>query len=122
MFSIVRIFIGGVFVGIAFIILKRFKIVRRSAYTISIVASIILTTALAFVPFENSFISFSSPKAAYEYFNIGKSNIELVVEGSACDFVIDRKNDTDSYLIVPKKMDSWKIGIGTDIRKIVNKM
>lgn len=122
MFGIVRIFIGCAFLGIAFLVLRRLKIVHKSAYTISIVVSIILTTALAFVPFENFLISFSSPKAAYEYFNIGKSNIELVVEGSACDFVIDRKKDADSYLIVPKKSDSWKIGIGADTRKIVNKL
>ena len=122
MFSIVRIFIGAVLLAITLIILRKLKIVRKIAYTTAIVTSIMITTVLAFVPFENAFLSFSSPKSAYEYFNIGKSNIELVVDGSVCDFVIDRKKDTDSYLIVPKKSDSWKIGIGADIRKIVNKL
>lgn len=112
---------GGVFLGIAFLILRRLKVVRKSAYTISIVTSIILTTVLAFVPFENSFISFSSPKAAYEYFNIGKSNIELVVEGNTCDFIIDRKNDVDSYLIIPKNSDGWKIGTGVNTKRVAQK-
>ena len=72
----------------------------------------ILVTVLAFLPIENSFVTFDSPKAAYEYFNSGKSNIELVVKGDNCDFIIDRKKDSDTYLIVPKTANGWKIGIG----------
>ena len=75
-----------------------------------------------FLPFENLFITFDSPKAAYEYFNSGESNIALIVEGEDCDFVIDRENDNDTYLIIPKTSDGWKIGIGSKTRRIAQKL
>ena len=91
-------------------------------YFIFISLSVLLFVVLTFLPFENLFITFDSPKAAYEYFNSGKSNIELVVEGDDCDFIIDRKNDSDTYLIIPKTADGWKIGVGSNTKRIVQKL
>ena len=91
-------------------------------YVIFTGASVALTTVLAFWPFENLFVTFSSPKEAYEYSNLGKSNIQLVVEGATCDFIVDRKSDTDIYWIVPKTADGWKIGCGSSIKRIVQKL
>ncbi|MBQ4569991.1 MAG: hypothetical protein IJA62_08085 [Ruminococcus sp.] len=77
---------------------------------------------LAFLPFENLFITFDSPKSVYEYYNLGKSNIELIVEGDDCDFIIDRKNDSDTYMIIPKTAGGWKIGVGSNTKRIVQKL
>ena len=84
--------------------------------------SVVLIIVLAFLPFENLFVTFDSPEAAYEYFNLGKSNVELIVEGDACDFIIDRQKDSDKYLIIPKTADGWKIGIGANTKRIAQKI
>lgn len=74
------------------------------------------------MPFENLFITFDSPKAAYEYYAFEKSNIELIVEGEGCDLIIDRKKDCSyAHLIIPKTADGWKIGIGKDTKIILNR-
>ena len=123
MFSIIRLIIGFVFIGCSIIVIKKSKIInKRILYVVCISISVALITALAFLPFENSFVTFNSPKAAYEYYNFGKSNIELVVEGNNCDFIIDRKNDSDQYLIIPKTTDGWKIGIGSNTKRRVQKL
>jgi hypothetical protein len=84
--------------------------------------SLALITFSAFLPFENLFITFSSPEAAYEYYMSRKPNIELIVEGDNCDLVVDRNNDSgNSYLIIPKTSDGWKVGIGSDTKRIVQK-
>ncbi|MBE6616777.1 MAG: hypothetical protein E7627_02355 [Ruminococcaceae bacterium] len=90
-------------------------------YIIFTVLSVALTTVLAFLPFENLFINFDSPKEAYEYYTFSKSNIELVVEGNECDFVVDCKNNVDTHLIIPKTADGWKVGIGSNTKRIVYK-
>ena len=81
----------------------------------------ILVTVLGFVPFENLFVTFDSPKAAYEYYILGKTNIELIVEGDACDFVVDSKDKGNTILIIPKTADGWKVGIGLNIKRLDHK-
>ena len=81
----------------------------------------ILVTVLSFLPLENYFITFDSPKKSYEYYNLGKSDIKLVVEGDESDFVVNRVNETDTYLIIPKSEDGWKIGIGSNTKRIIQK-
>ena len=76
----------------------------------------------AFLPVENLFITFDSPEAAYEYYNWGGSNVELIIEGNSCDFVVDRQSEFDTYLIIPKTTDGWKIGIGSNTRRIAQKI
>ena len=95
---------------------------KRRWYIASFFISAVLVVISAFLSFENCFITFDSPKAAYEYFNFGKSNIELVVEGENCDFVVECKNDLDKYLIIPKTADGWKIGIGINTEKVTRKI
>ena len=84
--------------------------------------SMVLVAVLALIPFENLFVTFKSPEAAYEYTNFGKSDIELVVEGNNCDFVVERKEDTDKYLIIPKDEVGWKIGVGLNTKRIIQKI
>lgn len=82
----------------------------------------LLIVMLTFLPFENLFVTFYSPKAAYEYFYLVKSNIELIVNGDDCNFIITHKNDSDTYLIIPKTADGWKIGIGSNTKRIIQKL
>lgn len=122
MYNIIRIIIGCVFLVSSTIIIKKSKITRkRILYVVFTGISVALITALALVPFENLFITFSSPESAYDYYSLGKSNIELVVEGNNCDFAIDRNNNSDTHLIIPKTTDGWKIGIGLHTKRIVQK-
>lgn len=123
MYIIIRLIIGCVFLGCSITVIKKSKVIRKGIlYAVFACISVVVAAVSAFLPFENLFVTFNSPKAAYEYYNVGKSNIELVVEGNNCDFVVDCKNDSDTYLIIPKTADGWKVGIGADTKRIVQKL
>ena len=123
MYNIIRFVIGCIFLVCSITAIKKSKLIRKHMlYIVFASLSVLLIVVLAFLPLENLFITFDSPKAAYEYFVLGKSNIELIVEGEDCDFVIDRKNDSDTYLIIPKTADGWKIGIGSNTKRTVQKL
>ncbi len=123
MYNIIRLIIGCIFLVCSITAIKKSKVIRKHIlYIVFTSLSVLLIVVLAFLPFENLFVTFDSPKAAYEYFNVGKSNVELVVEGGDCDFIIDRKNDSDTYLIIPKTADGWKIGIGSNTKRIVQNL
>ncbi len=122
MFNITRLIIGSVFLIFSIILIKKSKSIRKRAlYAIFTCISLLLIAVLAFLPFENLFITFKSPKEAYEYCNLGESNIELIVEGNYSDFVIGHKNDYDTYLIIPKTTGGWKIGIGANTKRTIQK-
>lgn len=123
MYSIVRLALGCIFIGVSVTAIKKSKAIHKNIlYVVFTSISVMLVVALAFLPFENLFITFSSPKAAYEYYTLGKSNIQLVVEGNNCDLVIDRQSEADIYLIIPKMANGWKIGIGANTRRIIQKI
>ena len=123
MYNIIRLIIGCIFLVCSVTTIKKSKVIRKHIlYVVFTSLSVLLIVMLAFLPFENLFVIFDSPKAAYEYFNLGKSNIELIIEGDDCDFIIDRKNDSDTYLIIPKTADGWKIGVGSNTKRIVQKL
>lgn len=122
MFSIVRLIIGCVFLGCSIMVIKKSRATRKCVlYVVCTSISVALIVVLSILPFENLFVTFGSPKESYEYYIGGKSNIELVVEGNKCDFVIDRKNDSDTHLIIPKSEDGWKVGIGLNTKIIKQK-
>ena len=123
MYNVIRLIIGCIFLLCSIIVMKNFKAIsKRVLYIASSGLSVLLIVVLMFLPFENLFLTFGSPKDAYEYSNSGQSNIELIVEGDNCDLIIDRKNDSDAYLIIPKTADGWKIGIGADTKRIAQKI
>lgn len=125
MFAILRLMIGACLFGIFIPIIRKSKNgTKRKLYTILIIASILLTTALAFLPFENLIVTFPSPIAAYDYYYLpGKSDIELIVPGKTCDFIVDRQNVSDTDIIIfPKTDKGWKIGIGTNTKIIDHKI
>ena len=123
MYSIIRLIIGCIFLGFSIAAIKKSRTIRKHIlYVIFTSMSVALIVVLNFFPFENFFVTFNSPKAAYEYFSFSKSNIELIVEGNNCDFIVDHQNNTDTYLIIPKTADGWKIGIGSNTKRIVQKL
>lgn len=123
MYNVIRLIIGCIVLVCSITFIKRSKVIRkRILYIVFTSLSVLLIVVLAFLPFENIFVTFDAPKSAYEYYNLGKSNIELIIEGNGCDFIIDRKKDSDTYLIIPKTADGWKIGIGSNTKRIVQKL
>lgn len=124
MFGIIRIIVGCIvfFLCNFFIDKKIKKTTKRKKLIASFLASITLITALAFIPFENLFFSFKSPEESYKYVNSEISNVKLVVNGNNSDFVIGEKNNSDVYLIIPKTSSGWKVGIGTNTKRIAQKI
>ena len=73
MYNIIRLIIGCIFLVCSIIAIKNFKSIRKHIlYIVFTGLSVLLIVVLTFLPFENLFITFDSPKAAYEYFNLGK--------------------------------------------------
>ena len=123
MYSFIRALIGVVFLVCSFLVIKKSGLGRkRPLYFACACLSFLLIGTLEFLPFENFFVTFDSPQAAYDYYTFGKPNIELVVEGDNCDLVIDRQSDADHYLIIPKSADGWKIGLGSDTKRVFQKI
>lgn len=122
MFSIVRMVIGCVFFGVVFWNIKLSKLrTKRIWYGIGAGISVLLTTALCFVPFENLFFTFRTPEKAFRYYAGNGFEIEHVVEGEHSDFIVGRNGDTNTYLILPKTSDGWKVGMGANIKTVEHK-
>ncbi len=75
-----------------------------------------------FIPFENLFITFSSPEKVFNYCYTKKTKAKLVVEGKDSDLVIGEDDDAHIYLIVPKVANGWKIGMWTNTKLISYEM
>lgn len=124
MFGILRILVGVALGIVAFLFVFKFAktYLRRWLYIIIILSVILLTTILGFVPFENWVYSFRSAEEVYEYYYFSEEKAKLVVEGGQSDFVVGTKNNVSTFLIVPKTADGWKIGIGSNTKRIVQKL
>ena len=120
MFGVIRIILGGIFFALSNILIIKLKLLhKKQLIIVSLVVALVMITSLSFVPFENAFITFNSPEASYNYTKFGKSNVELVVSGNYSDFVVDVESSSEqSYLIIPKNSDGWKIGLGINTKKI----
>lgn len=118
-FTITRIIFGGIIFLIGCLIIKKPLDVRnRKRMIINFIAAVLIAEALSLIPIENSFITFSSPEAAYNYNNRGE--IKLIVNGGETDFIVGKEGDTYNYAIVPRANGGWKLGMGTDINKVCN--
>ena len=118
LFVIIRLaFFGIAFILSFFFIKKSHSIYKHRWSIVSFVAAVILTTISALIPIENLFVTFSSLKSAYSYNH--SASIKLVVDGNESDFVVGTKGGTYVYAIVPKSNNAWKMGMGSDIRRMV---
>ena len=120
MYSIIRLIFSGLFFCFSALVINKIKPKNaKKIRTILIIISVVIYGVLLYIPFENSFITFDSPKSAAKYYNPRNSNIELIVNGDGCDFVVIKgENITKIYSIIPKTSDGWKIGTGKDVEMI----
>ena len=120
MYTVLRMILGCVFLLIPLVFLKIFKVMKKNrTFILLFILSIIIMTASTFIPFENSILTFNTPDEVYRYYSF-KSNNVLIVEGSNSALVIDWQNNKDSYYMVPKVSQGWKIGLGTDMKSILH--
>lgn len=101
-------------------IMKSHITYKRRCYIVSFVIAVTFMIISAFIPIENTFMTFSSPKSAFNYINSGE--VKLVVNGENTDLVVGVKNDTDVYAIIPKSNNGWKLGVGLDTKRIIQKI
>lgn len=104
------------------LILKKINSIKSKNKNIqlSLAVSIILTIVLSFIPFENAFMSFSSPQKAFYYYNEGE--IKAILNGEKSTMIISDDNNADQITILPKtkEKDKWKIGMGYYIKNVSN--
>lgn len=122
MFSLLRLLIVAFILSLSIGIIHRSKITKKRKHIITaVVLSVILVTVSAMIPFENAFISFSSAEESYRYVNKNVDDIKLVVNGENSAFVIGDDDGSNIILIVPKTSDGWKIGMGIDTKRVIEK-
>ena len=119
MYTFVRIVVSLLLIVCLFVALKASRANHKRIFgALSIGTGIAVFIVLLFIPFENGFVTFESPHSVYQYYTGSDSEIELVIEGEQCDLVVDRNGVKETFLIVPKTSDGWKIGIGSEMRKV----
>lgn len=120
-YGLIRIIICTIlFVIVFFVLEKHHTFNKHGRIAILLVFFIIFQTLLAFIPFENAFLTFSSIESAYSYNNKGEA--KFVVEGKETDFVIGGKENNYVISIIPKSNNGWKIGLGVYTKKLCHKV
>ena len=123
MFWLLRLILGSFLLIFLVCAVSRTKLVHKKTWYIIIVTiTVALVSVSAVVPLENVFYTFKTPHAAYNYYNFGKTDIKLVFSGKNSDLVVGDKNNSNVYLIIPKTASGWKIGIGVDTKKVLQKI
>ena len=119
--STVRIIIAAIISIIVAICLMKFTKVRKQYISVLTIAIIlVVTTVLAGVPFENAFVTFSTPEESFNYFHNKKFESQLVIDGEKSSLVIGGENGDYAVQIVPKAEDGWKLARGVDTKVVVN--
>lgn len=97
---------------------SKFPKLKNKGVQISLAISIVLSIILSFVPFENAFISFSSPQESYNYYS--KAEIINVIYGKNSAMIIANEKNTNQIAVIPKSKnkDKWKIGMGYNIKNV----
>lgn len=122
-YSILRFFILILIIVITYFCIqhsKRIKNKRRSIVISLILICICVPLILYTIPFEDAFLSFSSPVVAYGYCNTGSAMI--VVDGEQSSMVVSVEgNNSTSNRIFPKEGNEWKLGSLLAQGRIYNK-
>ena len=121
MYGLIRLCIGCIVFGCIKLKFKELIKTRRHKIYILVIAAI-FSIIFMFIPFENLFITFSSPEKVFNYCYTKKTKAKLVVEGKDSDLVIGEDDDAHIYLIVPKVANGWKIGMWTNTKLISYEM
>lgn len=120
--GVVRIAIGITIGFIVLLLLLKIKIHRKFALPITAVVFILVCTLMAFVPFENAFITFPTAEKSFNYFYGKNMNVQLVLDGTVSSFVIAGDNGEKTIQLVPKTNDGWKVAKGTDSKRVLHKV
>lgn len=103
-----RLGIGFIIAIVLFVLIKYTKTIDKRKCCIAAFIAVSITVSLLYlIPFENAFITFSSPEKAFHYTN--SWDIDNIVSGTETSFVIASKNNVNTYKIVPKTQKGWKI-------------
>lgn len=103
-----RLGIGFIIAIVLFVLIKYTKTIDKRKCCIAAFIAVSITVGLLYlIPFENAFITFSTPEKAFHYTN--SWNIDDIVSGTETSFVIASKNNVNTYKIVPKTQKGWKI-------------
>ena len=93
---------------VLFVLIKYTKTIDKRKCCIAAFIAVSITVSLLYlIPFENAFITFSTPEKAFHYTN--SWDIDNIVSGTETSFVIASKNNVNTYKIVPKTQKGWKI-------------
>lgn len=123
MFSFIRLMLSAVICFGLYMCGKRFtKFKRRTLVIVSFVLFYLVSTVLAFVPIEDSFVTFSSPEEAFKYYYPKTLNVVVVAEGEESAYVVGRESNRFTYLTIPKGDDGWKTGLGFYTHMIHNSL
>lgn len=121
MMSTVRIIIAAIISIIVAVCLIKFTKIRKQYISVLTIAIIlVVTTVLAGVPFENAFMTFSTPEESFDYFHNKKIESQLVIDGEKSSLVIGGENGDYTIQIVPKAEKGWKLARGVDTKVVVN--
>lgn len=118
-YNLVRYIITGVFLLIAFIIVKKLSLSKKKAI-FAFVAAYIISVVISGVPFENVFFTFDSPEQAFEYSERGE--ILMVSEAEESSIVAYKKdNKTYSHFVVYKENGGYKLANEWSLKRIHHK-
>lgn len=121
LFGTIRIILGFfIFAAFLFIVKVSKTNRKRRFYMISLVLAILCSTLSFLFPFENAFVTFSTPESAFSYTNSG--DIKLIIDGSKTNFVVAEEGDISIYSIIPKTEKGWKLGVGFDTKNLIQKV
>lgn len=103
-----RLGIGFIIAIVLFVLIKYTKTIYKRKCCIAAFIAVSITVSLLYlIPFENAFITFSTPEKAFRYTN--SWDIDNIVSGTETSFVIASKNNVNTYKIVPKTQKCWKL-------------
>lgn len=112
---------------VAFLMLSAMGVVKRKMIKIrkKIVIFLLLIAAyvmLAYLPFENIYMTFSSPEEAYAYTNPKRLDVICKIDGTESTLLVSREESGDNYILVSRKDTGWKIGTGFEINNVAERI
>lgn len=110
LYGMFRLGIGFIIAIVLFVLIKYTKTIDKRKCCIAAFIAVSITVSLLYlIPFENAFITFSTPEKAFHYTN--SLDIDNIVSGTETSFVIASKNNVNTYKIVPKTQKAGKLAV-----------
>ena len=112
MYGLIRIVIIAVLaVGFfALANLLNFRFQKKEIYILFASLGILLLI-IFIIPIENAFYTFETPEKAYKHLSFENTEIEILVKGDNCDYVVGKTSNNDEYVttVIPKTDSGWKV-------------